>query len=333
MASPVELRCNGIPYYTAFERQSEFHRSKAKYRLFGGAAGPGKSLALLMEGVIQAHKHPNVATLILRRTFPELDESIISRFRQKIPREMYSAYNESKHIVTWKNGSTTRFGYSESEKDITQYQGAEYLWIGWDEMTLFNLKQWEYMKSRNRCPIAEARPGMAGASNPGNIGHEFVKALFVDKVSPPGAEAESARLYNPADYDFIRARVTDNPIYANDQSYLDSLRSLPLTMRQMFLEGNWDIAIGAYFDIWNSGTMTVPRDEVEIKHWWPKWISIDWGFAHNLAVHWHTATPPNEQGRRLIITYREWVTKGKVPDEIGKEICRRSKTADGDSRI
>jgi len=325
LIQPVQIFCQGQPFYTAFARQSQFHRSKAKYRLFGGAAGPGKSLALLMEAIIQAHKHPKVSTLILRRTFPELEKSIIDPFRRIVPRAMYKSFNESKHVVQWHNDSLTYFGYSESEKDITQYQGAEFLFIGFDELTHFLLKQWEFMKSRNRCPIPGSVPCMAGASNPGDRGHDFVRCMFIDGTAPRDSDPETATLFNPGDYAFIPARVTDNPIYANDQSYLDSLRSLPLVMRQMYLEGNWDIAPGSYFDIWNERTMTVPRDEVQMKDWWPRWISVDWGFAHNLSVHWHAATPPDEKGRRIIYTYREWVTHGKVPESIGMGICERSK--------
>jgi hypothetical protein len=127
--------------YTPFPRQKEFHESPAKYRLFGGAAGPGKTKALLWEAIFQAHDHPCVDTLLLRRTFPELETSLLTYFRRDVPREMYASYNDSKHVVTWKNGSTTRFGYSASESDIYQYQGAELVFIGIDELTLFTLGQ------------------------------------------------------------------------------------------------------------------------------------------------------------------------------------------------
>lgn len=321
----VQAKFNGTPYYTAFPRQSEFHRSKAKYRLFGGAAGPGKSIALLMEAIIRAHELPKVDTLLLRRTFPELESSIISPFRKIVPRGMYKSYNDSKHIVTWKNDSTTRFGYSESHKDITQYQGAEFYFIGLDELTLFSLKQWQFLTSRNRCAVPGSIPRMAGASNPGNIGHEWVKAIFIDHKPAPDMDPNEIAEYNPENYAFIPAKVTDNPIYANDQVYLASLRALPKAMRQMFLEGDWSIVAGAYFDIWDEAKMTIRPEQVEMKDWWPRWISIDWGFAHNLSVHWHTATPPNKQGRRIVTTYREWVTKGIAPREAASIICDKSK--------
>src|SRR5277367_1039157 len=110
--------------YEPFPKQQQFHSSPAKYRLFGGAAGPGKTKALLMEAVLQALDHSNVNTLLLRRTFPELEASLLHYFRRDVPRNLYAAFHESKHLVEWTNGSTTRFGYCASEHDVYQYQGA-----------------------------------------------------------------------------------------------------------------------------------------------------------------------------------------------------------------
>src|SRR5580698_3591948 len=97
-------------HYQPFPRQREFHESPAKYRLFGGAAGPGKTKALLWEAIRQANHYDRVDTLLLRRTFPELESSLVAYFRRDVPREFYKNYNDTKHIVTWLNGSTTRFG-------------------------------------------------------------------------------------------------------------------------------------------------------------------------------------------------------------------------------
>jgi len=87
-------------HYKPFDRQKQFHESPAKYRLFGGAAGPGKTRALLSEAIIQAHSHAGVDTLLLRRTYPELESSLLAYFRRDVPRSFYKSYNESKHIVT-----------------------------------------------------------------------------------------------------------------------------------------------------------------------------------------------------------------------------------------
>jgi len=164
-------------WYKPFARQKQFHESKAKYRLFGGAAGPGKTKALLWEAIGQAIEVAGCDILLLRRTYAELESSLLAYFRRDVPRAMYKSYNEAKHVVTWENGSTTRFGYCRSENDVYQYQGAEFLFIGIDELTHFTLKQWQFLTSRNRCPVPGSVCTMAGATNPGNIGHAWVKAL------------------------------------------------------------------------------------------------------------------------------------------------------------
>lgn len=275
--------------YEPFPRQKQFHTSPAKYRLFGGAAGPGKTKALLWEAIFQALHNPGADTLLLRRTYPELESSLLAYFRRDVPRSAYKKYNESKHIVTWKNGSTTRFGYCRNENDVYRYQGAEFLFIGLDELTHFTLKQWQFLTSRNRCPIPGTKSCMAGASNPGNIGHAWVKALWVDHQPP--AAFERPDLYDPRDYDFIRARIFDNPIYANDVEYRRTLETLPEHLRRAFLDGDWNVFAGQYFDIFDYGRHTARPEELRLEAWWPRWISIDWGFQHPSAVYWHCAVP------------------------------------------
>jgi phage terminase large subunit len=331
--------------YKPFPRQEEFHKSRAKYRLFGGAAGPGKTKALLWEAIRQARDVPGSDSLLLRRTYPELESSLLAYFRRDVPRKFYKSYNESKHIVTWPNGSTTRFGYCRNENDVYQYQGAEFLFIGLDELTHFTLKQWQFLTSRNRCPVPKSFACMAGASNPGNIGHAWVKALWVDHQPPPGFERPE--LYDQRDYDFVRAKLADNPIYANDLAYHRTLEALPEHLRRAFLEGDWNVFAGQYFDVFEFGRHTVRAEELRLEPWWPRWISIDWGFQHPSAVYWHCAIPQNvtrdpwlvsrgnlaaesphgsrntEHGSR-IVTYREFVQPGLSPRMLAQGIAERS---------
>ncbi len=351
-------------YYDAFPRQKEFHESKAKYRLFGGAAGPGKTKALLWEAIGQALVVDGCDTLLLRRTYPELESSLLTYFRRDVPRWMYKSYNESKHVVTWNNGSTTKFSYCRNESDVYQYQGAEFLFIGIDELTHFTLKQWQFLTSRNRCPAkiysdgknAGKRivPCMAGATNPGNIGHAWVKALWVDHVPPSGFERSD--LYHAEDYDFIRARIDDNPIYANDAEYRRTLEALPEHLRRAFLDGDWNVFAGQYFDIFDIGRHTSRPEEIRLEPWWPRWISIDWGFHHPSAVYWHCAVPPQNRNSKsetrnsmagranfdcrvssdgldagvstsnsaVVVTYREFVQNGLSPRMLAQAIAERS---------
>jgi phage terminase large subunit len=340
--------------YDAFPRQKQFHRSRAKYRLFGGAAGPGKTTALLWEAIGQANEVAGCDTLLLRRTFPELESSLLSQFRRDVPRSMYESYNESKHLVTWTNGSTTRFGHCRNENDVYQYQGAEFLFIGIDELTHFTLKQWQFLTSRNRCPAKVYSDGknlgkrivpcMAGATNPGNIGHAWVKALWVDHVPPPGFERTG--LYDPHDYDFIRARLDDNPIYANDVEYRRTLEALPEHLRRAFLDGDWNVFAGQYFDIFDIGRHTARPEDIRLDPWLPRWISIDWGFQHPSAIYWHCAVPGSAgfqpaafvagaegenrwqdagaTNNSRIVTYREFVQNGLSPRMLAQAIAERS---------
>ncbi len=308
-----------VSTYVPFAKQQEFHRSPAKYRLFGGAAGPGKSAALTWEAIIQANETPGVDTLLLRRTFPELEQSLLREFQRNVPRDMYKSYNDSKHVVTWWNGSTTRFGYCQGESDVYQYQGAEYLFIGIDELTMFTLKQWQFLTSRNRCPVKGTFPNMAGATNPGNIGHAWVKALWgCDGKKHPAPGMERPEQYDPNEYDFIRARLIDNPIYAKDQGYIATLEALPTHLRDAFLYGSWDIFAGQYFDIFDRRKHVAAV--TDLKSWYPRWISIDWGFAHNFAVYWHTTLA---DGR--FATYRELVDKELEPRSLAERIAELSR--------
>jgi phage terminase large subunit len=322
-----------VETYKPFPRQQVFHSSPAKYRLFGGAAGPGKSRSLLEEAVMQALEIDGCDTLVMRRTFAELEESIILPFRRDIPwKAMGGKYNESKHVCVWPNGSTTRFGFCRRENDVYQYQGGQFVFIGIDELTLFTLKQWQFLTSRNRCPVKvyshgpnQGRPVlacMAGASNPGNIGHAWVKALFVDRRPAPGMDHPER--YDASDYDFIPAKIDDNPIYANDENYRKTLEDLPEALRQAFLEGNWNIFAGQYFDIFDVGRHCAEPEEWDRQEWipgWaPLWISIDWGFEHWAAVYWHAQV--GEKTR----TYRELVVKHRAPVQLAEAIVEAMNT-------
>ena len=304
--------------YKPFRRQREFHKCGAKYRLFGGAAGPGKTKALLWEAIRQANIWRRVDTLLLRRTFPELETSLITYFRRDVPRWLYKNYNEAKHVITWHNDSTTRFGYSAGENDVYQYQGAEFLFIGVDELTLFTLGQWQFLTSRNRCAVPGTTPNMAAATNPGNIGHAWVKALWVDQRPAPGMDRPGQ--YDPADYAFIRATIADNPLYRDDADYLKTLNALPRHMRQAFLEGDWNVFAGQYFDIFDVRRHTARAEKIGLEDWWPRWISIDWGYEHPSAVYWHTARPDG-----VIITYRELVQNHLSPKMLATAIVERGR--------
>jgi len=316
--SGIERLSLDFQAYKPFPKQTIFHQSTARYRLFGGAAGPGKSVALLMEGIkYAAELYDNVNVLILRRTLEELDGSIIINFLRMVPRELYKSYNAQKHRVMWHNGSVMKFGYCKLERDIWQYQGAEYIFVGWDETTQFTLKQWQTMKGWNRSTVG--RGVMAGATNPVGVGWKWVKSLWIDHEPDSGMDDNERREYDPDEHHYIPATYTDNPHYANDRDYIKSLESLPTHLREALKEGRWDVRAGVYFDIFDPAVMCDRPEAFQIQPWWTKWISIDWGFDHPLVAYWHT-----QDGHRTF-TYREFSCRKTPPGDAAEQICELSK--------
>jgi hypothetical protein len=354
-----------IETYQPFPRQQAFHRSPAKYRLFGGAAGPGKSRALLEEACIHALEVPGAKTIVLRRTFPELEGSIISRFRMYIEPKWRDVkgfrHDTQQHIVYWPNGSLTRFGYCHTMNDVYQYQGDEFLFIGVDELTMWTYEMWSFMTTRNRCPIEGTFSCMAGASNPGNIGHDWVKRVFVLKEPCLEMDANQIAEYDPKEYDFIPARITDNPVYANDANYLKTLNSLSAARKRQFLEGDWSDVLGQYFAEYDREATYIDHDSFlklwGPQYWHPIWVSIDWGSTHHAYASWHTfvtlpvdyierplATPTGtrEERRNLILaelqgtqqtelrtrdvpfTFREKLVSGLGEEALAEEIVRET---------
>src|ERR1043166_2626852 len=144
--------------YTALPHQKIFHESPKKFRLLGGAAGPGKTLALIMDHMLCCQQFPveiasQVHTIIFRRTYPNLEKTVITRFREKIPKELYKSFNETKGIVIWLNGATTKFAAMQHEHDVWSQQG-QWMRIGYDELTEFTFSQWQNISAWNRCPVA-----------------------------------------------------------------------------------------------------------------------------------------------------------------------------------
>lgn len=207
--------------------------------LFGGAAGGGKSFALIAD-VYEYLKLPKSNALLFRRTFPELQESIINKCLEFYPQSAYR-YNSSDKIMTFINGSRLKFGYLESENDKFRYQGGEWSYIGFDELTHFSKTQYLYLKSRNR--NTKGYPNvMRGTSNPGGKYHDWVKERFIDVSNPNEVytdELGTKRLYIPS-------MLKDNP-NLDEEEYTKNLMHLPDIEREALLNGNWDLVMGEVF--------------------------------------------------------------------------------------
>lgn len=276
--------------WTAQPRQEKFllevlNPTGADEILYGGAAGGGKTDALLIAAIIWCQKYPGSWVLFLRRTFPELEQKPIPRSKELIPQSI-AKYNESKHRWTFHafGGSVLQFGSLDKEGDESKYQSAEYSLIIWDELTHFLAKQYIYMISRNRCSkiYADFKPKVISGTNPGGVGHGWVKERWIDPQPPEKVWAvpqdeEDIRLGLPERKRvFIPAKVSDNQILLQaNPGYISAMKELPEAERKALLDGSWDSFSGQYFKCWNRDLhVTKP---FEIPRWWKHFLSLDYG--------------------------------------------------------
>jgi predicted phage terminase large subunit-like protein len=225
---------------------------------FGGAAGPGKTEALLM-GAVQLVEHPNYHALLLRRTFRQLNQSnsIMNRARQWLANSD-AVWREADKRFTFPSGATISFGYLDSEDDVYQYDSSEFQYIGFDELTSFTERQYTYLFSRLRTTKDNPLPlRMRSASNPGNRGHDWVKARFMIGQSPQVLGREFPTRF------FLPARITDNP-HLRAHEYLAALANLDPVRRRQLLDGDWEVT--------SSGNL-FRRDWFPIEDDWPREVT------------------------------------------------------------
>lgn len=294
--------------------------------LYGGAAGPGKTEILYMLPLIrQWHLHPRYKGLILRRTFPELEAEII--IRSKPWYESTGAkYNEQKKRWTFPAGGYQAFGHAEHEKDITKYDGVEYNYVGWDELTHFTQYQYLYLvASRVRSSTSQLPAITRAGSNPGNVGHTWVRNRFVDPARDGNTILVDKRTGLKRFY--LPARVEDNKhLLENDPTYVHKLEMLPTEAeRRAKKYGDWYTFEGQVFSF---RLEPLPDEPINARHviepftipvWWPRIAAIDWGFAAHVWIGWAAIAP---DGR--VYLYREYFQKRKMIAEWASDFKRLS---------
>lgn len=278
-------------YGQVHAKQRVFMDTVAKYRLFGGAAGGGKSHGMRMEAVKQCLSAPGVRGLVLRRTFPEIEENMINPLLEELDPALYE-YNATKHIMTFYNGSTIRFGYCQRKTDLRQYKGLQYDFVCIEELTDWTEEEFKIIRRVMRSARKGIVPNFFASTNPGGIGHAWVKRLWIDR--------QFRKTEDPNDYAFIASRVADNPtITENDPDYIKILMDMPEKQQKALLYGNWDVFEGQFFNEWNPA-IHVAAPFVPLVGVKKRIIALDYGSVKPSAVLWMALMNDDR-----IIVYRE----------------------------
>lgn len=234
MSKVIRLKL-GVPN----DKQMRFLAAKSKDIGFGGARGGGKSWAVRNKAIRLCLKYAGIKCLIVRRSYPELVNNHITPLLDVLPREV-ARYNKTDKVFKFTNGSTIKFGYCNNDRDLDQYQGAEYDCIFLDEATQLD-ETW--IKKIRACVrgVNDFPKRVYYTCNPGGVSHGYIKRIFIDRKYESGENAE--------DYTFIQSLVTDNKaLMALQPDYARQLESLPPKLRRAWLEGDWDIFEGQFFE-------------------------------------------------------------------------------------
>ncbi len=269
------------------QKQEQFLLAEQRNIGYGGARGGGKSWAVRFKASLLGLFYPGITMIIIRKTYPELLRNHILPLSNMLKDVAY--YKEKDKAIYFDNGSTILFGYCDTDKDVKRYQGQEYDVMFLDEATHLT----EYMYSCLKACVRGANDfpkRIYFTMNPGGVGHEWVKRLFITRDYRQGEK--------PEDFVFIPATVYDNKdLLEKDPDYVAQLESLPPDLRKAWLEGSWDLFAGQFFPEFDANIHVV-NPFIIPKHW-RKYIAMDYG-TDMLAAYWIAL---DEQGNGYV--YRE----------------------------
>lgn len=258
------------------------------------------------------YKNPRFQGIIFRRTHKQLNESLIPRAI-----ELYGSvggqWNGSDYVFKFPSGARIFMSYLETNKDARQHDTAEYQYEGFDELTHFEEFQYLYLTSRCRSTIPGIVARVRSGSNPGNIGHAWVRKRFVEP-----APAGFKMIYDPKSKtyrSFIPSLLEDNPhLNEMDPNYRNRLELLPEAERRAKIYGDWWTFAGQVFTEWNPDIHVITP--FKIPSWWPKVLCVDWGYEHMLYAGWLAISPLGE-----IYLYKEYHSKRESVKVWGSNIA------------
>lgn len=293
------------------EKQNAFITARTTEVLFGGAAGGGKSYGQVVDAFLFAMRYAGSKQLILRRTFADLDKSIIRTVLGLYPRELFR-YNSSTHTGRFPNGSIIDFGYLAHENDVYQYQSAEYDVIRFDELTHFTKTQYTYLISRVRGANSFPKQ-IKSSTNPGGVGHIWVKERFIEPA-PPNTEFVGEDGQTRI---FIPSLLIDNHFLTErDPEYKNRLLALSESEQKALLYGDWNIFEGQYFDEFREDVHVC--EPFNIPKEWRRYRAYDYGLDR-LACLWFAI-----DSMRNVYVYREYCESNLTIADAAKAMLERT---------
>lgn len=282
-------------------RQYEF-MSRPEYECFyGGAAGGGKSDALVAEALRQIDI-PHYKGIIFRKTYPQARELILKSKRLYPSVSPGCRYNSQEHCWIFPSGARIYFGSMPNSDSYIDYQGLSFAFIGFDELTHFTEDEYRYLQTRNRADGAGVRVYIRATGNPGGIGHGWVKARFITDMPPNTPKEYTASVIDPGGHKievkrkkiFIPSLVFDNKeLLTNDPNYLANLAMQPEALKKALLYGDWDTFSGQVFTEWRNNPQgyftrkyTHVIEPFRIPKQWRRYRAFDYGYSRPFAVQW-----------------------------------------------
>lgn len=293
MTAPVET-VNGVPVLWKAHNgpQTKFLSSVVPEVLYGGAAGGGKTDALVY-GALRQVGNPKYTALILRRTFPELRE-LMDR-AQLYYGIVGGTWNAQDRRWSFPSGATIEFGYCQTYAEAMQYKTDEFTYIAYDQLEdLPEERIWTYLMTRNRAKGPGLRLMMRASANPGGAGGLWIRSRFVD-ICPKDGSAIDVETTTPdgkvikSRRAFIRAKLEDNPtLQANDPGYGDRLGLAGDVSYMQLRYGDFEVGGGTFYpEIFTQADQDrlfiTPSQLPPLLDWYDYWASVDWGFQHPMA--------------------------------------------------
>lgn len=288
--------------------------------LYGGARGGGKTHAGLI-WLTEYIDHPRFQGLVIRRNADDLSDWVErARFMYK---DLGGVVTGNPPVIRFPSGAFIRTGHLKDDSTYTKYQGHEYQKILIEELTQIPTKErYQKLTSSCRTSIPELKPQIFSTTNPGGVGHLWVKELFIDP-SPPNksflAEDGIKRIFIPATMD-------DNPVLMdNDPEYVNSIEALKFTDDALYKAwrfGDWDIFVGQVFREWSVSKHVIPYLPYGLSLEDCKlYIGYDWGYNDPACAIWIAVAPENDRGVRHLYIYREIYKNEEHPDWWAQEIA------------